>query len=399
MNRLIWKLLREHISTSQLAGFFFANLFGMLVVLLSVQFYYDVIPLFTQGDSFMKADYIIASKKISALGSMNDSKTTFSENEIDELEKQPFVKQIGRFSPALFKVSAGLSVQQAGIDFSTDMFFESVPDAYVDVNLTKWHYAPNEKTIPIIVPRNYLNLYNFGFAQSRSLPKITEGLMGLIQLDILIQGHSGQVDSFKGNIVGLSNRLNTILVPQTFMDWANQTYAPTQKALPSRLIVDVKNPGDPTIANYFKEHRLETENNSLDAGKGVYFLRMITGIVIGIGIFISVLSFYILTLSIFLLLQKNTVKLQNLLLIGYSSRQVALPYNLLAVGLNMLILCFSIAGVAWLRAAYLDVIREVFPALATQSLIPCILVGVIIFIAVSVLNIVVIQRKISQLFR
>ena len=41
MNRLVWKLLRQHISVGQLAGFFLANLFGMMIVLLSVQFYRD----------------------------------------------------------------------------------------------------------------------------------------------------------------------------------------------------------------------------------------------------------------------------------------------------------------------------------------------------------------------
>jgi hypothetical protein len=45
--RLVWKLLRQHISFSQLAGFFFANLCGMVIVLLSVQFYKDVLPVFT----------------------------------------------------------------------------------------------------------------------------------------------------------------------------------------------------------------------------------------------------------------------------------------------------------------------------------------------------------------
>ena len=35
MNRLVWKLLRQHISVGQLAGFFLANLFGMMIVLLS----------------------------------------------------------------------------------------------------------------------------------------------------------------------------------------------------------------------------------------------------------------------------------------------------------------------------------------------------------------------------
>ena len=51
MPTLVWKLLRQHISIGQLAGFFLANLFGMMIVLLSVQFYKDVIPVFTEGDS------------------------------------------------------------------------------------------------------------------------------------------------------------------------------------------------------------------------------------------------------------------------------------------------------------------------------------------------------------
>ena len=82
MPTLVWKLLRQHISIGQLAGFFLANLFGMMIVLLSVQFYKDVIPVFTEGDSFMKKDFIIATKKISTLGSFAGKNNTFSAEDI-----------------------------------------------------------------------------------------------------------------------------------------------------------------------------------------------------------------------------------------------------------------------------------------------------------------------------
>lgn len=108
MSALVWKLLRQHISIGQLAGFFLANLFGMMIVLLSVQFYKDVIPVFTEGDSFMKKDFIIATKKISTLGSFAGKSNTFSAEEIADLKKQPFTKTIGAFTPSQFKVSAGL---------------------------------------------------------------------------------------------------------------------------------------------------------------------------------------------------------------------------------------------------------------------------------------------------
>ena len=280
MNTLVWKLLRQHISIGQLAGFFLANLFGMMIVLLSVQFYKDVIPVFTEGDSFMKKDFIIATKKISTLGSFAGKSNTFSPEDIADLKKQSFTKTIGAFTPSQFKVSAGLGMQEAGIHLSTDMFFESVPDEFVDIKLDKWHFDEETHTIPIIIPRNYLNLYNFGFAQSRSLPKLSEGLMGLIQMDIMMRGN-GRVEQYKGNIVGFSNRLNTILVPQSFMNWANKNFAPDAEAQPARLIIEVSNPADSSIASYFQKKGYETEDGKLDAGKTTYFLRLIVGIVLG----------------------------------------------------------------------------------------------------------------------
>lgn len=398
MNSLIWKLLRRHISPGQLSGFFLANLFGMTIVLLGIQFYRDVLPVFTQGDSFMKKDYLIATKKVSTLGSFAGKSNTFSPEEIKELKEQPFTESIGAFTPSLFHVSAGVGMQEAGIRLSTDMFFESVPDEYVDVRLDKWHFDEETDVIPIIIPRNYLNLYNFGFAQSRSLPKLSEGLMGLIQMNIRMRGN-GRTEAYKGRIVGFSNRLNTILVPQSFMDWANRTFAPDKEAQPSRLIVEVKNPADTSIADYFQKHDYETEGNNLDAGKTTYFLRLITGIVLAIGLFISILSFYILMLSIFLLLQKNSVKLENLLLIGFSPSKVALPYHLLTIGLNLLVLLLALLGVAWIRTAYMNILQTLFPQPETGSLLPCILAGTVLFLAVSLLNILVIRKKIRDIWK
>ena len=396
--RLVWKLLRRHISVAQLAGFFFANLFGMIIVLLSVQFYHDVLPIFTGGDSFMKKDYVIVSKKVSTLGTFVGKSRTFSEQEIQEIQEQPFSKGVGAFIPSQFNVSAGLGMEQVGLQMSTAMFFESVPDTYIDVNLDKWHFTPDEKVIPIIIPRNYLNLYNFGFAQSRSLPQLSEGVMGLINLDIRISGN-GQRDTYKGNIVGFSNRLNTILVPESFMQWANREYASGTTKEPSRLILEVENPADDRIARFFKEKGYETEDNKLDAGKTTWFLKLIVGIVLVVGLLISALSFYILMLSIYLLLQKNTTKLENLLLIGYSPAKVALPYQVLTVSLNLCVWLLAIGGVWIARAYYHGLIEDFSPRLDEGSLLPMLLVGFLLFVAVSAFNVLAIRRKVNTLTR
>ena len=390
---MLWKLLKQHISVAQLSGFFLANLCGMVIVLLSIQFYRDVAPVFSDNESFMKKDFVIVSKKVSTLGSLVGNSGTFSEGERLDVASQPFVKRVGAFQPAQFKVSAAVGMK--GMRMSTAMFFESVPDEFVDVDSDKWDYEPGDNEIPIVIPRNYLNLYNFGFAQSRNLPQLSEGMMGLMALDIYITG-GGQRESMKGRIVGFSSRLNTILVPASFMDWANQQFGGSEAAHPSRLIVEVKNPADDRIAKFFKDRGYETEDNKLDAGKTTWFLKMVVGIVMGIGLLISILSFYILMLSIYLLLQKNAVKLQNLLLLGYSPARVALPYQLLTLILNFAVWFIAMAIVWAIRSQYMEWLEGVFPELEGGSIWLVMIAGLMLFILVSLINLMAICKKVNQ---
>lgn len=395
---LVWKLMRRHISLGQLAGFFFANLCGMVIVLLSIQFYQDVAPVFTAGDSFLKKDYIIVNKKVSTLGSFVGKSSTFSKSEIDEIKDQSFTQGVGEFTPSQFKVSAGVGMEQLGLNLSTAMFFESVPDRYVDASLEGWSFEPGQEDIPIILPRNYLNLYNFGFAQSRSLPQISEGVVHMVNLEIRISG-GGRSNVYKGKIVGFSDRLNTILVPQSFMAWANNHYSDGGlRKEPSRLIVEVDNPADDRIARFFRERGYDTEDDKLDAGKTTWFLKVVVGIVLSVGLLISVLSFYILMLSIYLLLQKNTTKLENLLLIGYAPARVALPYQALTIVLNAGVLLLSVGMVLWVRTLYLDVVEQMFPSLSGGSWWPMQVLGVLLFMGVSALNVWVVRRKVESIW-
>lgn len=392
---MVWKLLKQHISKAQLSGFFLANLCGTVIILLSVQFYQDIRPLFTQADSFMSKDYLIVSKKISTLGSLVGRGTNFTKAELADLEEQPFVKQVGAFKPAQFKVSAGMAFQGANV--STAMFFEAVSNNFLDTKPEGWGFVEGQEEIPIILPRNYLNLYNFGFAKSRSLPQLSEGMLGMVTLDIRISGNGSRIN-MRGRIVGFSNRLNTILVPESFLDWANKHYGNKQEMPLSRLIVEVNNPADERIVKYMDENGFEVEGNQLDTGKTTWFLKLIIGLVLLVGIIISVLSLYILMLSIYLLLQKNTVKMESLLLIGYSPAQVARPYQLLTIALNLLITGLSILFVHTVRNSYVDTIATLLPGMEQGSVSMVWIAGLALFIVASVLNIIIIRRKINQIW-
>lgn len=396
MNTLVWKLLRQHLSVGQLTGFFLAHWLGATIVLLGIQAYADIRPVFTRSDSFMKQDYVIATKEVSTLGSLLGSGATFAEQEIEELQQQDFTARVGRFVPALFDVSASMGVQGTGLRLSTELFFEAVPDGFIDTDLTQWKAGEDGGVLPIIIPRNYLNLYNFGFAQSRGLPQLSEGLSGLLRMHITLRGN-GRTETYEGRIAGFSNRLNTILVPLDFLEKANRRLAPGQKAHPSRLIVEVKNPADSRIAAYFGQKHYQTEGNGLDEGRAGYFLRLLTGIVLAVGAVICLLSFYLLWLSIFLLLQKNASKLENLRLLGYSRTQVALPYQLLAVGLTTASLAAAAGGVVLARSFYIGRIQQVFPQLTPGTLWPCLAAGILLLGLTAVSDVWLIRRKTGRL--
>ena len=401
---LVWKLLRQHISVPQFVGFFFANLVGMVIILLGVQVYQDVQEVYSGEDSFMKADYIIVNKPVGTLSSLAGKKSTFSVAEIEDFESQPFVEKLGCFTSTDFRVRASFEIQQFAT-FSTDMFFESVPDDFVDVKTEAWHYEEGQTELPIILPRNYLDLYNFGYAQSRSLPKLSEGVLGAMALGIEVQGVQGVqgVQEFKGRIVGFSNRLNTILVPQAFMDWANAMFAKKSgisgNSGVSRLIVQVNNPADEHIAQYLQDNGYETDTEKLNASKTAFLLKMIVGIVMAVGLVICVLALYILMLSVYLLVEKNSGKLENLLLLGYSPRRVAMPYQMLALGLNLLTLVLALVLALVVRSQYMKLLTDFFPDMDVPGVAVTLVLALVLAMVVSAINILAVRKKIQSIWQ
>lgn len=80
--------------------------------------------------------------------------------------------------------------------------------------------------------KDYLTLYNFGFATTRNMPQLSEGLIGTVPMTMTLSGN-GLHETLPARIVGFSSRLNTIAVPQSFLDWANERYAaPATAAIP-----------------------------------------------------------------------------------------------------------------------------------------------------------------------
>lgn len=396
MNALLLRLLKRHISPAQLLGFVLANLIGLGILLLGLQFYRDALTALSAKDSLMRADYLIISKQVSS-GLFGSQDNSFSAEEIADLEQQPFVAALGRFTPSKFQVSAGLGLGSAlGGGLSTYMFLEAVPDRFLDLKPSDWHWEEGQQEVPLIIPRSYLGLYNSAFAQSQGLPLLSEATIGAIPLGLELRGGLEE-QHYRGRIVGFSNRLNTLLVPEHFIQQMNRRLAPEVPASPTRLILELHNPSDPAIALYLREHSYESEGERLASSQSMYFLRLLSGVVLGVGLLISALSAYLLLLSIYLLLQKNSRQLENLLLLGYSQRQLVLPYVLLTLVLNLLALLAALGLVLWVRGYYLEAASRLGPEELGASLLPTLLLGLGLLVGTTLVNAVAIGRKVRSL--
>lgn len=395
--RLLWKLLRCHLSMAQLVGFSLAGLVGMTVVLGALQAYRDIRPIVDRPDSFLRGDYLVLSKRVNALNTLGLGSSDFTPGELDDLRAQPFVREVGALTPADYRITG--SVGMGGVNLSTYLFFESVPDRFLDVEAAEWNYEPGSRDIPIIIPRNYVNLYNYGFAPSQGLPQISEGIFRRVSLGIDIAGN-GRSEQFRGRIVGLSNRLNTILVPDAFIRWSNERFGTrTGERHPARVIVETDRPVDAAVSEYLARKGYEAEGDRRDDGKATRFLQLAASGVAGVGLAFSGMSFYILLLSIFLLLQKNSDKLENLLLLGYAPARVARPYQLLTFGLNFGVLAAALLAVWLLRHAYLPSLTALQEGYQPAGMGVTLLCGTGLALLLSLLDGMAIRRKVGALGR
>lgn len=324
-NKLIEKLVRKNLSTLRITTFCFFSVIGFFILLLAGTIYLDYAKNFGEDSSLWKANYIVLNKKISSLQTLTGQKPTFSSEELEELKSQPFVDKVGTFKSSQFPVK----LQVGGIagirGFSTDLFFESVPEDFIEVDETDWKWKEGQDFIPIIIPKSYLNLYNFGFATSQGLPQVSESLFTKIPFQLVI-GKGENQKIYQARIVDFTTKINTILVPENFLEWANKTYANKENTEPSRIVVETKSQSDENAATYFEQQNFDINKDELKNNELTYYLKLAFSLVLFIGLIIVFAAIWLMIINFQLMIEKNKNKTKDLFLIGYNIRQLARPY-------------------------------------------------------------------------
>jgi len=394
MKKLIKRLLYKNLSKAQLLGFILANFAGLAIVILGLQFWEDAKPIWQDEDSFIRKDYLVVNKRVNGSNTMGEP-ASFNPGQIAEIESQPWVRKVGRFTAADYRISAGL--QANGRSMTTALFLEAIPGDFIDVADNSWTFKPGDTTVPIIISKDYLSLYNFGFAGTVGMSQFSEQTISSVPLLLRIRPDNGQPDfEIQANIVGFSNRLNTILVPQEFMDWSNARFSThSTPPYPSRLIIDVSSPGDIKISRFMEERGYEIAGDKAGSTAS-YLVNVITGIALGVGALITILSFFILLLSISLLMQKNKAKIHSLIMQGVDLGVIAGVYERLVVGINTLAYLLAVGAMFIFRGNYLASIR----GMGAREAAPwtAMAIGAALTLLLTLLNAVFIRRRVRSAF-
>ncbi len=316
LNQLLHKLIKTGTGRSRFVMAVIGLSVAMILILSAIQLqanYNELLHGDDNRDSI--ANFLVVHKPVT--GKSADG-TTLLKTDIEGLRQQPFIEAVGVLTPSRFKVSASGGNR---LPFYTELFFESVPDEFIDVQSDDWNWDDQSQFIPMVVPNMFLDMYNFGFATSQNLPQLSQELVMSLPIQISILGPQGVVQYY-ARVVGFSDRISTVLVPQSFMNWANEKFGSHLEDNPSRVVIKTSDPGNPQLVTYLTNHGLQTDAEKTRFSK----YRQVVDVVVNIswitGGLMLLFALLIFTLFIQLTIASSKEDIALLITLGAAPKQL-----------------------------------------------------------------------------
>ena len=293
---------------------FFGLGIGVLLLLCSMQMFINIKNLLKENSPRKNGyDFISITKVITNENMGKDN--SFKEDEIAKLKAQPNIEDVAPLIANQYRVKAS-----AGniIPFSTDLFLESINNDFIDSvpQSFKWHEGDTE--LPIIFSSDFLELYNV-FAPSQDLPQLSDKTISSVTIFVDCYGPQG-MQRFKGNVVGLTERINSLLVPKSFMEWSNQHFGGVVKVNPARIFIKTKDANNPELLNYVQANNYHLNKDKTKFGRTKKVLQSIVSALGLFGVLVIVLALMLFSFYLQLMIARSKDNLRLLLTIGYSPK-------------------------------------------------------------------------------
>jgi len=347
LRKLIWK----NSSKLQLGGATFGAMFGMFLLLLAFQLYFDATELLTHdSDNLFAEDILIINKKVSTLNTLKVADSEFTKSELNDMKKQPFIKSVEPFISGQYDVQVKIKANKNTPLLNTDIFFEAVRDDLMDIDKTVWKWSERDRYVPLIIPSDWINLYNFAYAPSQGAPQISKDLIKQAYVEIIFRLSNKERFVMDAKIVGFSDKLNSFMVPMSFMEWSNNKFGDEEVKRPTRVVLVADDISNPKLLEFLIKNNYETKKDNLKTSKLNLLLRVTMAIMSGISLVIIVLSILIFILSFQLLIVKSREEIRLLIHLGYHPYKIEKFLGVYLLGMSAIIGVLSLIGVAFSKS-------------------------------------------------
>lgn len=333
---------------------------GMVIILQCFNLYLK----FSLLDA-VHGNYISINKEIK-FGTLKESQASFSKEEVEDMSKQPFVKKIGTYGHARFNTKVILKQYK----LHTLSPLESVPDEFIDCELPhKWRryhkkWDPDNKVIPVIVSRDLFNMINLSFTFQQGLPQVSEEIAMALQGDLTIW-EGDKVIKRKVQIVGFTDRISSILVPESFLNWANKELLDSEEQFATRVIMETTNSSSAEFEAYMKAHNYGISLDDLNRQKLMSALYLIISIIASVGAIFMALTMALIIAQLSNIVLGAKEELQLLLQMGYSRSKIASHFNLVTGAYLLACTIVGLSLFAILSRSVDELVGKVLPQLST----------------------------------
>jgi hypothetical protein len=345
---------------------------GVLLLLVSIQMFINLDQLLNKVNTRKNGfDFISISKKIN---DENQSiKSIFTKQEIDELKSKPFIDGVAPLIANEFRVH----VEASGI-FGTDLFLETLDNEFIDTIPNSFQWQPGQMIVPLIISSDFLEAYNV-FAPGNGLPQMSSTTAERLPITVQCSGQGKQL-TFQARIVAFSDRINSVLAPKSFLDWANQNLGEATEHGATRLFIKTKDANNPDFLSYLDKKNYLVNKDKTRLGRTKQTLQAVFS---GLGVFgllVVVMALMLFSFYLQLLIARSKDNLQLLLLLGYSPNWLSKNVSKRFVPVYIFIVIAALAITQILQWAFHHTVMYDRPELssAVNWIVIAIAVGLII---------------------
>jgi hypothetical protein len=314
---LLNRLLFKNQDKKQLIIAMIGSFLGITFLITSIHYLIKVNE-FGEGADILGPNTIIVQKKVTTSSTLNLAKTDFSQEEIEMLKKEKYILDvkpvISNNFDVLFKTNDPLVPK-----FSSDVFIQTVDPSFMDVNTSEWKWKEGDSIVPIILPRDFLVMLNT-FMSASGIPQISDELAKDIRFQLRISNEVSEREFVGARIIGFTNEVASILVPESFMSYGNSKYGNLTKQKITQLMISGTENEFGLVEDMLKSRHLESKNSQMVVGRLKSMVGTLILVVLGISILTVFLSGLVLIQYAQLLMTRNAYEIRTLLRLGYSTR-------------------------------------------------------------------------------